>query len=139
MDLCLRKDKKIGMKISKINLYTLIYIIMEFKEKYLKYKDKYLSLKQEKDGYMQGGELGFAKGSVRMSVATLNQWSTDYIGNEIRIKQAIKIAKEDGSRLILLPELATCGYSCQDHFLERETHELSFNVINVKIHFSTGL
>jgi NAD+ synthase (glutamine-hydrolysing) len=102
---------------------------MEFKEKYLKYKDKYLSLKQEKDGYMQGGELGFAKGSVRMSVATLNQWSTDYIGNELRIKQAIKIAKEDGSRLILLPELATCGYSCQDHFLERETHELSFNVI----------
>jgi NAD+ synthase (glutamine-hydrolysing) len=129
---------------------------MEFKEKYLKYKEKYHALKQDiltqgggiKEKYnqlktdynlvrqnafeplsMNGGEVGFAKGTTRIAVATLNQWSTDYTGNELRIKQAIVIAKRDGAKLILLPELVTCGYSCQDHFLERETHELSFNVI----------
>jgi len=99
---------------------------MEFKNKYLKYKEKYLNLKKNN---MTGGEIGFSKGTIRLAVATLNQWSTDYSGNESRIKQAIKIAKEDGAKLVLLPELVTSGYSCQDHFLERETYELSFNVI----------
>lgn len=101
---------------------------MDFKQKYIKYKEKYNLLINQKNN-MKGGEVGFAKGKVRVSIATLNQWSTDYAGNEERIKQAIRLAKNDNSRLILLPELAVCGYSCQDHFLERETHELSFNVI----------
>ena len=99
---------------------------MEFKNKYLKYKEKYLNLKENN---MKGGEVGFSKGTIRLAVATLNQWSTDYSGNELRIKQAIEIAKKDGAKLVLLPELVTSGYSCQDHFLERETYELSFNVI----------
>jgi len=101
---------------------------MDFEQKYLKYKEKYVAL-QKQTNNMKGGEVGFAKGTARVSIATLNQWSTDYDGNELRIKQAIKLAKKDGAKLILLPELAVCGYSCQDHFLERETHELSFNVI----------
>ena len=52
---------------------------------------------------MKGGEVGFAKGRVKVSVATLNQWSTDYDGNEKRITQAILLAKEDVAKLILLP------------------------------------
>lgn len=80
-----------------------------------------------KNYYFQvGGVSSFIKGDVNVSVATLNQWSTDYDGNERRIIEAISMVK-DG--VLLLPELATCGYSCQDHFLEREVHELSFNVI----------
>ena len=98
---------------------------MDFKQKYLKYKKKYSLLTNN----MKGGEVGFAKGRVKVSVATLNQWSTDYDGNEKRITQAILLAIKDGAKLVLLPELAVCGYSCQDHFLERETYELSFNVI----------
>ena len=101
---------------------------MDFEQKYLKYKEKYVALQKQANN-MKGGEVGFAKGTARVSIATLNQWSTDYDGNELRIKQAIKLAKKDGAKLVLLPELAVCGYSCQDHFLERETHELSFNVI----------
>lgn len=67
--------------------------------------------------YLDGGSLSsFEKGKVIVSVATLNQWSLDFDGNEARIKQAITIAKKDNAKLILLPELATCGYSCQDHF-----------------------
>lgn len=82
------------------------------------------------NNYLDGGSLSsFEKGKVIVSVATLNQWSLDFDGNETRIKQAITLAKKDNAKLILLPELATCGYSCQDHFLEREIHELSFNVI----------
>ena len=107
---------------------------MDFKQKYLKYKKKYSLLTNN----MKGGEVGFAKGRVKVSVATLNQWATDYDGNEKRIKEAITLAKKDGAKLILLPELAVCGYSCQDHFLERETHELSFNVI-IKLLKDTNL
>jgi len=107
---------------------------MSFEQKYLKYKEKYQQLKEELS--LKGsGTSSFEKGVVNVSVATLNQWSLDFEGNEGRIKQAIDIALENKSKLILLPELAVCGYSCQDHFIERETHELSFNVItNILLH-----
>jgi secreted Zn-dependent insulinase-like peptidase len=55
---------------------------MDFKQKYLKYKKKYSLLTNN----MKGGEVGFAKGRVKVSIATLNQWATDYDGNEKRIK-----------------------------------------------------
>ena len=37
--------------------------------------------------------------------------------------------KKRGAQLILMPELVTTGYSCQDHFMERENYELAMNTI----------
>ena len=69
------------------------------------------------------------RGNVKVSVITLNQWAMDFIGNEKRIIESINIAKEEGGKIILLPELCTTGYSCQDHFYESETYMLSMNIV----------
>jgi NAD+ synthase (glutamine-hydrolysing) len=53
----------------------------------------------------------------------------DFIGNEKRIIESINIAKSEGGKIILLPELCTTGYSCQDHFYESETYMLSMNIV----------
>ena len=69
------------------------------------------------------------RGNVNVSVITLNQWAMDFIGNEKRIIESINIAKGEGGKIILLPELCTTGYSCQDHFYESETYMLSMNIV----------
>lgn len=96
----------------------------QYYEKYLKYKNKYIVKKMKGSG----GNADI-NGNVKVAVCTINQWSLDFIGNEKRIKEAITAAKSKNAKLIVLPELATSGYSCQDHFIERETIELSFNII----------
>jgi NAD+ synthase (glutamine-hydrolysing) len=105
----------------------------EYYEKYIKYKSKYTNLlkikNQRKIGHIGGGVNSEQTGKVKVAVCTLNQWSIDFIGNEERIKKAIEQAKKEGAKLIVFPELATSGYSCQDHFIEREIIELSFNII----------
>jgi len=113
---------------------------MNYQKKYLKYKEKYLQLKNDEKNIQQSGSgtSSFEKGNILVSISTLNQWSLDFDGNEKRIKQGIDIAIENNSKLILFPELAVCGYSCQDHFIERETHELSFGVISNLLSYSSG-
>lgn len=71
----------------------------------------------------------FFRGKVRVSACTVNQWAMDFDGNYIRIKKAIENAIESESKVILLPELVTTGYSCQDHFNEREIYTISMNII----------
>lgn len=69
------------------------------------------------------------RGNVNVSVCTLNQWAMDFPNNEMRIIVAINKAKKEGGKIILLPELVTTGYSCQDHFYENETYMLSMNIL----------
>jgi len=69
------------------------------------------------------------RGNINVSVCTINQWAMDFPNNEKRIIKAIEDAKKKGGKIILLPELATTGYSCQDHFYENETYMLSMNII----------
>ena len=101
---------------------------INFKKKYLKYKTKYLKFKNI-DSQKNNKISYFKRGNVKVSVATINQTALDFNGNELRIKQAIILAKLANSKLLLLPELAVSGYSCKDHFFEAETYEKSFNVI----------
>ena len=96
-----------------------------YQKKYLKYKEKYTQLK----GGYTGEKSVSSNKKMKISVATLNQWSLDFEGNEKRINAAIDMAIRDDSELILLPELAVCGYSCQDHFYEREVYQESFDMI----------
>jgi predicted amidohydrolase len=71
----------------------------------------------------------FFRGNVKVSVCTLNQWAMDFTGNESRIISSIEKAKDEGGKIILLPELCTSGYSCQDHFYENDTYVLSMDAI----------
>lgn len=69
------------------------------------------------------------RGDVNISIATLNQWALDFEGNKNRIIESIQNAKRLESKIILLPELVTTGYSCEDHFYELETYMISMDII----------
>lgn len=64
-----------------------------------------------------------------MSACSLNQWSLDFDGNCARILKSIEIAKSEGAKYRLGPELEICGYGCADHFLESDTLLHSFQVL----------
>ncbi|KAF2642738.1 glutamine-dependent NAD(+) synthetase with GAT domain-containing protein [Massarina eburnea CBS 473.64] len=66
-----------------------------------------------------------------MKVATcqLNQWALDWVGNLERIKKSIRIAKQQGAKLRVGPELEIVGYMAQDHFLEGETYDNAMDML----------
>ncbi|PSS15388.1 hypothetical protein M430DRAFT_277694, partial [Amorphotheca resinae ATCC 22711] len=59
---------------------------------------------------------------VVLSTCSLNQWSLDFEGNQRRILESIRIAKDRGSSLRIGPELEITGYGCLDHFLESDLY-----------------
>lgn len=54
--------------------------------------------------------------NLTLSTAALNQTALDFDGNTSRILRAIEIAKSNNSQILCLPELAICGYGCEDEF-----------------------
>lgn len=56
-----------------------------------------------------------------LATCNLTQWALDFEGNLGRIVESIQIAKENGARYRLGPELEIPGYGCEDHFLEGDT------------------
>ncbi len=67
-------------------------------------------------------------GASLMTVATctLNQWALDFDGNLERIHESCKQAQQSGAMYRLGPELEICGYGCEDHFLEPDTIDHSW-------------
>lgn len=59
----------------------------------------------------------------------LNQWVLDFDGNFHRILESIMQAKGKGARYRSGPELEVTGYGCEDHFLEMDTFEHSWDVL----------
>lgn len=58
---------------------------------------------------------------VTLATCNLNQWALDFEGNLARIVESIQIAKAQGARYRLGPELEIPGYGCEDSFLEEDT------------------
>lgn len=56
-----------------------------------------------------------------LATCNLNQWALDFDGNLSRIEESIRVAKAEGAKFRLGPELEITGYGCQDHFLEQDT------------------
>ena len=65
------------------------------------------------------------------TVATCNlcQWAMDFEGNKNRIMESIKLAKEAGATLRVGPELEIPGVGSEDHFLEVDTINHSWEVL----------
>ena len=63
---------------------------------------------------------------LTVATCTLNQWALDFDGNLERIVDSCKQAKEAGATYRLGPELEICGYGCEDHFLEADTIDHSW-------------
>lgn len=66
---------------------------------------------------------------VRISTCTLNQWAMDFEGNKQRIIESIKKSKDDSCQIRVGPELEITGYGCEDHFLELDTVNHSWEVL----------
>ncbi len=54
---------------------------------------------------------------IKVATASLNQTPLDWIGNQRRIEEVLTEARAQGVTLLLLPELCTTGYGCEDAFL----------------------
>lgn len=59
--------------------------------------------------------------NIRPAAVALNQTPLDWKGNLERIREAIRLAREQGASLICLPELCLTGYGCEDAFLVPDT------------------
>ncbi|HAL37170.1 MAG TPA: NAD+ synthase, partial [Polaromonas sp.] len=55
--------------------------------------------------------------TLKICVAQLNYCVGDMPGNAQKIIAAARTAYQDGTRLVLTPELAICGYAAEDLFL----------------------
>uniref|UniRef100_A0A8C7DT22 Glutamine-dependent NAD(+) synthetase n=1 Tax=Oncorhynchus kisutch TaxID=8019 RepID=A0A8C7DT22_ONCKI len=66
---------------------------------------------------------------VILATCSLNQWALDFDGNVERILRSIAIAKSQGAKYRLGPELEICGYGCADHFYESDTLLHCFQVL----------
>ncbi|XP_036442651.1 glutamine-dependent NAD(+) synthetase isoform X1 [Colossoma macropomum] len=66
---------------------------------------------------------------VTLATCSLNQWALDFDGNVLRILKSIEIAKANGAKYRLGPELEICGYGCADHFYESDTLLHCFQVL----------
>ena len=66
---------------------------------------------------------------AKVATCSLNQWALDFTGNKDRIIKSIRIAKEQGCAIRLGPELEVTGYSCEDHFLEIDTVNHSWEIL----------
>jgi predicted amidohydrolase/NH3-dependent NAD+ synthetase len=66
---------------------------------------------------------------VTVATCNLNQWALDFTGNKRRILESIKLSEKKGARYRLGPELEICGYSCEDHFYEKETTDFSWKIL----------
>ncbi|KAJ2714486.1 glutamine-dependent NAD(+) synthetase [Coemansia spiralis] len=64
-----------------------------------------------------------------VATCALNQWALDFDGNYARIRTSIEQAKAGGARLRIGPELEIPGYGCNDHFLEPDTEQHSWEVL----------
>lgn len=65
-----------------------------------------------------------------LATCNLNQWALDFDGNYERIIESIIQAKAKGARYRLGSELEITGYSCEDHFLEEDTLQHSWESIS---------
>lgn len=76
-----------------------------------------------------GGTSSKSRSNIIVGVATINQFILDYENNRNNIIRAIDIASKQNVKVLGFPELAICGYSCQDHFFERELFVMSYYML----------
>lgn len=72
---------------------------------------------------------------LKLAGATLNQTPFDWKGNADNIVEAIHQARQEGARILCLPELCITGYGCEDVFLSDWLSEKAFEqLLKLKEH-----
>ncbi len=67
--------------------------------------------------------------NVRVGAASINQTPLDWRGNKRRIFEVCDEAVKRGVSLLVLQEMVTSGYNCDDWYLAANTHRRSFKML----------
>jgi len=76
---------------------------------------------------------------IKVASASLNQTPLDWAGNQRRIEAAIDEARAAGVGLLVLPELCTTGYGCEDAFLGPDVAERAWAMLVALLPRTTGM
>lgn len=76
---------------------------------------------------------------VRLGAAFLNQTPLAWDGNFAHISSALDLARERGTHLLCLPELALTGYGCEDLFLAPFVREKALELLAALLPRTGGL
>lgn len=76
---------------------------------------------------------------MNVTIAQINTTNGDIEGNTARIIAAIEEAKEQGSDLVVFPELVTHGYTSQDWFQDRDIVEKALEPLDKIIAATAGI
>jgi NAD+ synthase (glutamine-hydrolysing) len=76
---------------------------------------------------------------VRLAAAALNQTPLAWDQNLANIVAALGEARQAGASLVCLPELAICGYGCEDAFFSRGVQETSLETLGEVLPATHGL
>ncbi|MGI8638424.1 MAG: NAD+ synthase [Pyrinomonadaceae bacterium] len=76
---------------------------------------------------------------MKVTIGQINTTNGDFEGNVAKILSAVEKAKQDGSDLVVLPEVATHGYTSQDWFLDKDIIENADAHLQKIIEASKGL
>jgi NAD+ synthase (glutamine-hydrolysing) len=76
---------------------------------------------------------------MKVTIGQINTTNGDLAGNTQKIIQAIERARSDGADLVVLPELATHGYTSQDWFQDADIIDAALDPIREIIPATRGL
>jgi NAD+ synthase (glutamine-hydrolysing) len=66
---------------------------------------------------------------IKVATASLNQTPLDWAGNQQRIEAVLLRARDEGVSLLVLPELCTTGYGCEDAFLGPDVAKRAWSML----------
>ncbi len=66
---------------------------------------------------------------IKVATASLNQTPLDWAGNQRRIEAVVRQARAEGVSLLVLPELCTTGYGCEDAFLGPDVAKRAWSML----------
>jgi NAD+ synthase (glutamine-hydrolysing) len=66
---------------------------------------------------------------IKVATASLNQTPLDWAGNQRRIEAVLRQARAEGVTLLVLPELCTTGYGCEDAFLGPDVAKRAWSML----------
>ena len=76
---------------------------------------------------------------MKVTIAQINTTNGDLAGNTAKIIAAIKQAREEGSDMIVFPEVVTHGYTSQDWFQDRDIINASLEPLEAIIPETAGI
>jgi NAD+ synthase (glutamine-hydrolysing) len=76
---------------------------------------------------------------IKAAAATLNQTPLDWDGNERRIREVLRRARQAGVDVLCLPELCITGYGCEDAFLSPSVRATALDVLSALAPETRGL